>query len=405
MESALEYQDKQTESPRKRRWLGAITAVLASVFALFFAEILVRLFFPFNTPDTVREHSLEYEPAVYARTLLKPVDRLVDLDSAKAWGSKAIDKPSDLSVFVSSNGYRGPAFEVRKPPQVTRIIVLGGSAVFDHGVSDHASAETGSWPHLLGQRLTEEGLKNVEVINAGIPGHSTSDSLGRLYAQLWMYDPDLVLIYHGWNDIKFWKALEITPERPLISHVKPYDPTSNPFTSYQGFWDKLLSNSQLYLKVRNKYYMLRTNVGLEGAVDGTVERATDYDDYGARQFHLNMELIVTASRIIGATPVMVTQATLVTPNNSSADRVRINYEYQNLEHDAIVRAYQSTYDIIRDIGSRTDTMVIDAASLLNGRSELFNDHVHLRPEGSKVLAAVVADELAPILRGDGVPEK
>jgi len=395
----MRFQDDRVKKPRRRRTYAAITIVLASVSALFIAEILVRLILPFNTPDTVREHSLEYEPSVYARHLLKPVNRLIEFDSKKAWGGKK-DEPADLTVFVSSNGYRGPAFEVRKPTHITRIIVLGGSAVFDQEVSDPASNEFRSWPHLLGSRLTEIGLKNIEVINAGIPGHATADSLGRLFAQLWMYDPDLLLVYQGWNDIKFWKAHEIMPEPPLITHVKPYESTSNPFISYQGFWDKLLSRLQIYVKARNRYYMRTTNIGAEGKLNTDYERSADYDNYGPSQFRLNMELIVAACNIIGATPVLVTQATLLAADNSSADRARINYDYQNLQHAALIRAYEDTYDIIHGIGSRTGTMVIDAAPVLSGRSQFFSDHVHLTPEGSIVLADILAEELTPILRDD-----
>jgi lysophospholipase L1-like esterase len=303
-----------------------------------------------TAPDTVREYSLEYEPAVYSRSLLKPVDRLVEVDSAKAWGGKGPDEPSEVAVFISSNGYRGPEFAVRKPPEITRIIVLGGSSVFDHGVADGDANEAVSWPHLLGKALAKKGLKNIEVINAGIPGHATGDSLGRLYAQLWTYSPDYVLVYHGWNDIKFWKSRPISPEKPLIAQLEPYDAA---FISYRGFWGRALSNSQIYAKARTRYYQSTLNVGSEGILGTSNEMATDYDDYGPEQFRLNLELIVAASNAIGATPVLVTQATLVATGKSPADRDRINYGYQNLQHDTLVRVYEETYDIIRDVGSRT----------------------------------------------------
>ena len=29
-----------------------------------------------------------------------------------------------------------------------------------------------------------------------------------------MYEPDVVLVYHAWNDIKYWKRFEIEPEAP-----------------------------------------------------------------------------------------------------------------------------------------------------------------------------------------------
>lgn len=95
-----------------------MTVLLSFLLSVVAAEIVVRAVLPYNTPDTVRKYSLEFEPAVYARYMLKPVNRLVELDGAKAWGSKGKDKPSDLSVFVSANGYRGPPFDVRPPPEL-----------------------------------------------------------------------------------------------------------------------------------------------------------------------------------------------------------------------------------------------------------------------------------------------
>lgn len=395
----MKTRDDGQAGSRSRGLLAVATIVLVSIVTLGILEVSVRVLLPYNTPDTVRQYSLEYEPAVYTRSLLKPVGRLVELDSGKAWGGKATDEASEVAVFISSNGYRGPAFAVQKPPETTRIIVLGGSAVFDHGVRD-GDTDEGSWPHLLGKRLTESGVDNIEVINAGIPGHATADSLGRLFTQLWMYSPDFVLVYHGWNDIKYWKSLEISPDRPLISQFSPYDPESNPFISYRGFWDRLLSNSQIYMKIRNKYFMSKVNVGAEGALTATGERAIDYEAYGPEQFRLNLELIVSACEVIGAEPVLVTQATLLSPDSSSADRERINYDYQSLEHDTLIRAYDETYQITRDIGARTGAMIIDAAPDLNGVSEYFGDHVHFSPAGSAALADRVAKELAPVLVAD-----
>lgn len=381
------------------RRLAVAATVVAGLVTFAVAEFLVRNFLPYNTPDTVRQYSLEYEPAVYSRTLLKPVDRVVEVDSKKAWGGRGKDEPSEVAVFISPNGYRGPAFDVRKPPGTTRIIVLGGSSVFDQGVPDRDD-KAGSWPHLLERQLVSKGLSDLEVINAGIPGHATGDSLGRLFSQLWMYEPDYVLVYHGWNDMKFWKSQEVTPERPLIQLVPPYDENSNPFISYRGFWDRLLSNSQIYVKIRNRYYMSKLDVGTEGVIESRGSRETEYGRFGPDQFRLNLELIVSACNLIDAVPVLVTQATLVAPDLSEADRKRINYDYQGLAHDTLVAAYEESYRIIREVSARNNTAFIDAAVKLNGSGEHFADHVHLSPPGSMALAEIIAEELAPLLMAD-----
>jgi hypothetical protein len=91
--------------------------------------------------------------------------------------------------------------------------------VFDGNAKDPSENETRDWPHLIERFLRDEGYK-VEVINAGIPGHASFDALGRLYSQLWIYQPDYVLLYNIWNDIKYFRSLG--PENPLISLYKPF---------------------------------------------------------------------------------------------------------------------------------------------------------------------------------------
>ena len=45
-----------------------------------------------------------------------------------------------------------------------------------------------------------------------------------------------------------------------------------------------------------------------------------YSAYALRKYRLNVELIVDTCRNIGASPILLTQATLVSPNNSAAER-------------------------------------------------------------------------------------
>ena len=105
------------------------TVTISCVVGLLLAEVIVRLAYTYYSPETVRMHAVPYETRVYGAYVMAGADRLIDLDSGKAWGTKAADEPSDLSIFISKNGYRGPGFAVRKPSGVYRIIVVGGSAV------------------------------------------------------------------------------------------------------------------------------------------------------------------------------------------------------------------------------------------------------------------------------------
>ena len=56
----------------------------------------------------------------------------------------------------------------------------------------------------LSGKVSEGKGHHVEVINAGIPGHTSGDSLGRLYTEIWQWKPDYVIMYEAWNDIKYF---------------------------------------------------------------------------------------------------------------------------------------------------------------------------------------------------------
>ncbi len=384
---------------RSARLATLLLGIGATAFALLAAEGAIRLLRPYNSPETLARYSMRYVPSVFARYRIAPAGRLVELDGGKAWGTKPEDAPPERAYRINELGFRAPAFEIDKPDGLTRIFVLGGSAAFDLNAVDESAQRGNAWPDLVGRALEADGLGPLEVINAGVPGYATFDSLGRLHAQLWMYEPDVVLVYHAWNDIKYWKKFEIHPQKPLIERVPVFVDDQNPFTSYQGWWDRLLCHSQLYVKLRTRYFKSRVSFDLEGRVGpDTGERADRYGAWGPRQFRLHLELLVDAIRHIGALPVLITQATLAAPDSPPEDRERIAYQWQLLSHEALVAAFGEANEIVRAVGRDKGAAVIDAAARLSGRSEIFADTVHTTPEGSRALAALVARELAPQLR-------
>lgn len=348
---------------------------------LICGEILVRLFFPYYTPDTVKRHSLPYVPAAYASSMFAPVNDQIEITLVKVMGAK--------TYFINEHGSRGVSFKVPKPSGVRRIVVLGGSTVFD------LNAEEGSdWPHLVERFLKEKGHHQVEVINAGIPGHTTSDALGRLYTEIWQWEPDYLIIYEAWNDIKYFNSL--SHDTPLIRLVKPSNPDADPFKTYQGTLDYLFSHSQLYMRVRTKYFAWKHPVGSEGRFKE--ERKDNVGDLGLAQFRLNLEAFVDVSRNIHAIPILLTQGTLVSSTNTTEDRKRIVYGYAGLSHEGILQAYEKCRQVILGVARDKEVDILDLLPQLQGKSELFYDHDHTTPRGSEEIAKRIAGFLDPLLR-------
>jgi lysophospholipase L1-like esterase len=98
----------------------------------------------------------------------------------------------------NSLGYRNYEFPLKKPDGVFRIVALGGSSTYDVSIKDNQKTFTAQLERLLNE---EYGYQNIQVINAGVPGHNSWEILGNLEFRVLDLDPDLVIIYEGVNDV------------------------------------------------------------------------------------------------------------------------------------------------------------------------------------------------------------
>lgn len=104
----------------------------------------------------------------------------------------------DVTVTVSgqrhhhnSDGWRGEEFSrVKTKP---RVACIGGSTTYCVGVNDEET-----WPYYLGQLLRPD----YEVLNFGIPGHSSVEHKKLLPMVLSRYSPDVVVFQMGLNDVR-----------------------------------------------------------------------------------------------------------------------------------------------------------------------------------------------------------
>ena len=120
-------------------------------------------------------------------------------------------------------------------------------------------------------------------------------------------------------------------------------------------------------------------------------------DSALRQYKLNIETFVDVAKNAGATPVLITEAHLATRNSADGDKKRISYEMVLLTHDALCDAYDAADRILREVSNEKGVPLIDASSVLSGKSEFFSDHVHLTERGSTALADVISTSMAPLL--------
>jgi|GEM_PF-657019 len=164
-----------------------VLAILAGIgFTFLMLEILLRVYFGFMgteaqrvaylySIDRILEVSNRYEGLPYVNYGLSPTHR-----------------------EHNSRGYRGAEFSIPKDEGIFRIFALGGSTTYGDSILPEEA-----YPAVLQQILHDEyGYTHVEVVNAGVNAYSSFDSLANLTYHVLDDDPDMVIVYHGINDVR-----------------------------------------------------------------------------------------------------------------------------------------------------------------------------------------------------------
>jgi len=112
---------------------------------------------------------------------------------------KNVQKSSGGIVYShNSSGFRGEEFKVKSDKN--RIIAIGGSTTYGVGVGDRET-----WPFYLDSLMKDK----YEVLNFGIPGHSTVENIILASFYLSDYSPAIVIIQTGLNDLQSFNIADL----------------------------------------------------------------------------------------------------------------------------------------------------------------------------------------------------
>lgn len=103
-------------------------------------------------------------------------------------------------ITLNSSGYRitGGVQGAK-----TNVILMGGSTTFGTGVSDEDT-----WAFYLQNKLGND----YNVVNLGLPGYSTMEEIIQLFSIVPSLDPNIIVHYQGWNDIRNYHSKDFTPD-------------------------------------------------------------------------------------------------------------------------------------------------------------------------------------------------
>jgi hypothetical protein len=181
-----------------------------------------------------------------------------------------------VDVVINSHGLRDREYPYEKPPGTKRVLVLGDS--FAEAVQVPLEA---TFAKVLETRLNERDGQRVEVINSGVAGFGTDNSLLFYKHEGAKYDADVVLLlFYIGNDVRNnWYPLDEQdsggPRKPvydlgadgLVLQRYPFAAHESLLTHTKVF---LSRHSMLYSFARNLREQLRARSTPSAAAGGEV---------------------------------------------------------------------------------------------------------------------------------------
>ena len=181
--------------------LRLILASTSVVLAIAVGEAFCRSFLP--TPRSIRfEQDVEELNGLELRQLASVFEN----DSELFWrigGNKRLPGSGPFfGVIFNDAGFREDhSIPVMSAGGELRVLCLGDSCTFGYGL-DHAQ----SFVQICEDHLAEELNEPVECINAGVPGYTLLQGRQLFTTRGQQYDPDVVVLCFGWNDMVSWDS-------------------------------------------------------------------------------------------------------------------------------------------------------------------------------------------------------
>lgn len=296
-----------------------------------------------------------------------------------------------------------------------RVILMGASTayglggMFPHLQNDYPVLDNSETIDVYMEEILTEALpyERVEVINAGIPSIWTHHHLIYLNQTILRYEPDLILFLDGWND-----------------HFHT-DPGHDQFAAYAQTEQAqtIMGPPTIASLVRaNLWWWFRKSAAVQ--VTGRVARdirtalaGTDSPPVHVEEALENVQVVFrdNALRMIdrnaailrheGIPAIFLLQPMLILERDR-LDRMPpierelfdFNVEWQEGFEEFMVRATPMISEMIEETVTPQGHRYMDLTAIYpESEGQIFTDYAHLTPEGNRILAEVVSDEIIGML--------
>ena len=271
-----------------------------------------------------------------------------------------------------SNGIKGDRdVLIPKPNGLFRINCIGASTTANY---IECNGQTFSYPMELESILKSSIAMPVEVNNCAQGGYNSADIMVRFALQVLDTKPDVVVIYHAYNDIRAY----LTPGfESDYSHVRR--------NLGENYWKFAFAAKIPYIPIYFLNFLINEwlpgnirNSLLDQVTKGRLDTSLD-PSFGLSVYQKNLQNIIDICHCNGIQVVLST--------------------YCHFLHDAIKdeplhqlygRIVKEENEIIRYLAIKNSLKLVDNAALVPLVERYFVDSVHFTPEGMHLIASNIA---------------
>ncbi len=268
-----------------------------------------------------------------------------------------------VDVHINTLGFRGRETTQQKPTGLKRVVLLGDSTVYGHGVEGQA---------VFGQRLAESLGPSFEVINLGTPGYSTAQSINYMAMRGWALDPDLLVIANLWSDNNFDSFVD----KQLLS--ERHNANAAPVLA------TALQSSALYrwldweIRLAPRAEDIKTVGWMLGQTPTGGYRRVNVNDYAK-----NLQFLAESARAHGAEVVFVALANKVDLGEETTGAI----------------AWPLYREVMTAVAKQQGAPLVDITSVFQAsefhRDSLFLDELHPSATGHQLIADAIAAAIGP----------
>ena len=262
-------------------------------------------------------------------------------------------------------GLRGGDVALPKARGTYRIVCIGGSTTYCTEIREDSATYPAQLEHMLRERY---GHEQVEVLNAGVGGWSSWECLIDLELRLLDLEPDLLVVYHGINDVypRF-----VPPERYRgddTGLIRQWQPGA-------AWWEHSLLLRCIGVKLgfargnalQDLVHISYPRLDLDACLDANppVHFARNLESTIALARHFHVDLMLATFAWCGG---------------------RKDY----VSSPAYQRAIHEGNDVIRSAAAKNSVPLLELSSAMDPDPALWADSRHVNAAGARVMAGLFA---------------